>query len=303
MVTEPSTDHARRAVVVSVVCGAAWAALVFVLLVVAGVGAVPALVVSLVLSTGLTWLATWRSDRVVLRVSRAEEARPADHPRLHNLVEGLCVAMGLAKPALYVVRDDAPNALATGRSADRSAVVVTTGLLDRLNRIELEAVLARELNRIRSHEIAVGTVAVTTVGLPVLVADLLVRQRWWNGGRHRSDDRADGRLPVVAPVGTAILAASPLLARAVHAAIGPDRGVQADLAAVATTRYPPGLLSALEKLERESTVVHAGLRSTAHLWMEAPVAATDDEGHLARRNRDFLVQTPLAERIETLREL
>src|SRR3990170_4973231 len=130
-------------------------------------------------------------------MSHARPADPVEHARLHNLVEGLCIAGGLPKPRLYVVDDDAPNAFATGRDPRHAAVAVTTGLLAKLNRVELEGVLAHELSHIKNYDILVSTLAVTLVGVLTLVADFTLRFMWWGGPRHR-DDRGGGGGPAAA---------------------------------------------------------------------------------------------------------
>ncbi|MGH2685736.1 MAG: M48 family metallopeptidase [Actinomycetota bacterium] len=258
-------------------------------LVVAGVGA---------------FLAYWKSDAVALRMSRARPADPVEFARLHNIVEGLCIAGGLPKPRLYVIDDPAPNAFATGRDPRHAAVAVTTGLLERMNRIELEGVIAHELSHVKNYDILVSTLAVTLVGTVMLISDFAIRALWWGGGRSRRDDH--GGVPggaIFAAVGFLLLLLSPLIARVMQAAVSRRRETLADVTGVSLTRYPPGLISALEKLKDDQTVVASSSRATAHLWIEAPLARTPEEGRLARFNRMFDTHPPLEERIAALREL
>lgn len=263
-----------------------------------------AVVVAAVVAIGVASLAHWKSDAVTLRVSRAQPADPLTYARLHNLVEGLCIANGLPKPAVYVIDDAAPNALATGRSAKHASVAVTTGLLELMDRVELEAVLAHELSHIKNDDIVVSTLAVTTAGLVTLAADLTIRMRWFNGGRRgRSGDRTGGAAPFLGVVGLAVLALSPVLAPLLRFAVSGGRESLADSSAVEMTRFPPGLISALEKLGDDTTVVSASSRATAHLWIGAPVARVDEEGRLAKWNRLFDTHPPIEERIAVLREL
>ncbi|MGI8710503.1 MAG: M48 family metallopeptidase [Acidimicrobiales bacterium] len=246
----------------------------------------------------------WKSDAVALRMSRARPADPATFSRLHNLVEGLCIAGGVPKPRVYVIDDPAPNAFATGRNPKHAAIAVTTGLLDIMNRVELEAVLAHELSHIKNDDILVSTLAVTMVGLITLAADLSIRMMWWNGGRRgRGGDRTGGAAPFLGVIGLVLLVLSPLLARLMQFAVSRRREALADVSAVELTRYPPGLIAALEKLRDDTTVVHAASRATAHLWIEAPVAREEREGRLSRWNRLFDTHPPLEERIAVLREL
>jgi len=263
------------------------------------------LLIALVISGAIASASYWKSDAVALAMSHARPADPDQYARLHNLVEGLCIAAGLPKPRVYVVEDDAPNAFATGRDPRHAAVAVTTGLLDKLNRIELEGVLAHELSHVKNYDILVSTLAVTMVGLVALLSDWGLRFLWWGGPRHRDDQRDGGGGPaaVMAILGFVLLLLAPLAAKLMQFAVSRRRESLADVTGVSLTRYPPGLVSALEKLRDDKTVVHSGSRATAHLWIESPVARTDEEGKLAWLGRLFDTHPPLEERIQALREL
>ena len=268
-------------------------------------GGVVGLLIALVIAGGIAFAAYWKSDAVALAMSHARPADPVEHARLHNLVEGLCIAAGLPKPRVYVIEDDAPNAFATGRDPKHAAVAVTTGLLSKLNRIELEGVLAHELSHVKNYDILVSTLAVTMVGLVALLSDWGLRFLWWGGPRHRDDQSAGGPGPaaIMAVLGFALLLLAPLAARLMQFAVSRRREALADLTGVSLTRYPPGLASALEKLRDDRTVVHSGSRATAHLWIESPVARADSEGKLAWLGRLFDTHPPLEDRIQALREL
>jgi heat shock protein HtpX len=258
-------------------------------LVVAGIGA---------------FLSYWKSDAIALAVSRAKPASQEDHPRLHNIVEGLCIAGGLPKPRIYIVEDDAPNAFATGRNPRHAAIAVTTGLLNKLNRIELEGVLAHELSHIKNYDILVSTLAVTLVGVVAILSDLGIRFLWFGGGRRRDNDSGGGGLGIILFVlGFALLIVAPIVAKVMQGAVSRRRETLADVSGVELTRYPPGLISALEKLRDDDTVVGSSSRATAHLWIEQPLARTEQEGRLSRLNRLFDTHPPLEERIALLREL
>ena len=262
-----------------------------------------AVAIAAIVSIGSAWAAYWKSDVVALKMSRAVEADPHTYARLHNLVEGLCIASGIPKPRIYVIDDVAPNAFATGRNPKHAAIAVTTGLLDMMTRVELEGVLAHELSHIKNDDILVSTLAVTLVGLITLAADLSIRMMWWNGGRRGRNDQEGGAAPFLAIIGLAILLLSPILARLMQMAVSRSRESLADVSAVEMTRYPPGLISALEKLQADTTVVHASSRATAHLWIEAPVAREESEGRMSKWNRLFDTHPPLEERIAALQEL
>jgi heat shock protein HtpX len=264
------------------------------------------LVVALVLAGGGTAIAYWKSDALALAMSHARPADPTTYARLHNLVEGLCIAAGLPKPSVYVVDDPAPNAFATGRNPRHAAIAVTTGLLDKLNRVELEGVLAHELSHVKNYDILVSTLAVTLVGVVALLADFSLRFLWWGGPRHSDDTKegsGGGPAAVLALLGLALLLVAPLVARLMQFSVSRRREALADVSGVALTRYPPGLISALEKLKADTTVVHSSSRATAHLWMESPLARTPEEGRLSRLNRLFDTHPPLEERIAALKEL
>jgi heat shock protein HtpX len=300
---EQITSNKRRSVAlvfafVVVVVAVAWA---FNLL----IGYGPAgILIALLFAGGVAALSYWKSDAVALAMSRAKPADPEQYARLHNIVEGLCIAAGLPKPRLYIVDDDAPNAFATGRNPKHAAVAVTTGLLEKLNRIELEGVLAHELSHVKNYDILVSTLAVTMVGAVALLSDIGLRTLWWGGGR-RGNDREGGGGPqaILAIAGFALLILAPIAAKLMQFAISRRRESLADVSGVALTRYPPGLIAALEKLKEDQTVVHSGSRATAHLWIESPVAREPEEGRLAWLGRMFDTHPPLDERIEALREL
>ena len=259
--------------------------------------------IALGLAGAMAFASYWKSDAVALAMSRARPADPETYKRLHNLVEGLCIASGLPKPRVYIIDDPAPNAFATGRNPRHAAIAVTTGLLEQMNRVELEGVLAHELSHIRNYDILVSTLAVTMVGAVAILADVTIRMMWWNGGRQRrSGDHDDGNNPL-AFVGFALLILAPLFAKLMQATISRRREALADVSACQMTRYPPGLISALEKLQADSTVTHSASRATAHLWIEQPMPGVQEGGHLGWVNRLFNTHPPLEERIETLREL
>lgn len=261
------------------------------------------LIVALVFASGMAVLSYWKSDAIALSMSRAKPADPVQYARLHNLVEGLCIAGGLPKPRLYVIDDPAPNAFATGRNPKHAAIAVTTGLLEKMNRVELEGVLAHELSHVKNYDILVSTIAVVLVGAIVLVADFGVRFLWFGGGR-RSGDRGEGPVgAILFLIGIALLALAPIIAKVMQFAVSRRREALADVSGVAMTRYPPGLIAALEKLRDDQTVVHSASRATAHLWIESPLARTKDEGRLSWLNRLFETHPPIEERIAALREL
>jgi len=267
---------------------------------------IPGVVAALVLSLGLAFFSYFNSDKVALRISRA---RPADGPefaRFHNLVEGLCIAGGLPKPRLYVVDDPAPNAFATGRNPKHAALAVTTGLLERMNRVELEGVVAHELSHIKNYDMLVSTVAVVAVGAVVLLSDIGLRMTLFGGGRRSGNDNGggggNGITALIGLFALSFIVLAPLFATLMNRAVSRRREFLADASGVQLTRYPPGLVSALEKLRDDPTVVRTAGRATAQLWIESPLDR--EEGHKGSRlNRMFDTHPPLAERIRVLKEM
>jgi len=259
--------------------------------------------IAVLISGMIAFTSYWKADKIALAVSRARPAPVEDYQRLHNLVEGLCLAGGLPKPGVYIIDDPAPNAFATGRNPNHAAIAVTTGLLEKMNRVELEGVVAHELSHIRNYDILISTLAVTMVGAVALMADMAIRMMWWNGGRvSRRGDHSNGNNPL-AYVGIILLIVAPIIAKAMQATISRKRETLADMSACQLTRYPPGLISALEKLKEDTTVTHAASTATAHLWIEQPLSGVGDGGKLGSIHKMFDTHPPLDERIALLREL
>ena len=259
--------------------------------------------IALVISAVVAVTSYWKSDSIALAVSRAVPADETEFRRLHNLVEGLCIAGGLPKPRVYVIHDEAPNAFATGRNPKHAAIAITTGLLATINRVELEGVVAHELSHIKNYDILVSTLAVTLVGTVAIITDITLRMMWWNGGRvSRGGDRGDRGNPL-ALIGFVLLLVSPLIARAMQAAVSRRRETLADVSAIRMTRYPPGLISALEKLQADHTETASASMATAHMWIEQPLSGVKDAGRLGMWHKLFNTHPPLSERIALLREM
>ena len=258
--------------------------------------------IAFAIALAMTWGSYFSSDKVALSMSRAKPAEDPRYRQLHNIVEGLSIAAGIPKPRVYVVEDTAPNAFATGRNPEHAAIAVTTGLLAKLNRDELEGVIAHELSHIQNRDTLVMTIAVTLVGVIVLLADFVLRIMWF-GGR---DENQKGIGAPLAILGFVMLLVAPLVAQLMQFAISRQREFLADADGVYLTRYPSGLISALRKLQEDQTVVRSGSRATAHLWIESPIALQKARGRRgatrqgAWLNRLFETHPPLEKRIEAL---
>ena len=251
----------------------------------------------------MSWGAYFSSDKIALSMSRAKPADEVGDRQLHNLVEGLALGAGLPKPRVYVVEDEAPNAFATGRNPEHAAIAVTRGLMQKMSRDELEGVLAHELAHVKNRDTLVMTLAVTLVGVIILLADWMMRALWW-GGHGRNDRNSSLGLPF-AIIGVVLLITAPFFAQMLQFAISRQREFLADAEAVMITRYPDGLIGALEKLRSDQTVVRTASKATAHLWIESPIARHADEGSSkqgAWLNRMFDTHPPLDARIAALRE-
>lgn len=245
-----------------------------------------------------TFASYWNSDKLVLALAGAKPADPVQYARLHNLVESMAIAAGLPKPRVYVVDDPAPNAFATGRDPRHAAIAVTTGLLQLMNRVELEGVIAHEMSHIRNYDILVGAVAAVVAGTMVIAADLALRMLWLGSGRRGSGGRGRGTSALLTLLALLALVLAPLGAAAIRAAISRRRESLADFSAVELTRYPPGLISALKKLRDNPTVVKRHSNAIAHLYIESP-----EDRNRSWINRLFDTHPPLDERIRALEEL
>jgi len=276
-----------------------------------GFGAI-GVVVAIVFAIAMAWGSYFYSDRVALAASRAKPAEGPEYQRYHNLVEGLCIAAGLPKPRLYVVDDPAPNAFATGRNPKHAALAVTTGLLETMNRVELEGVIAHELSHVKNYDILVTTVAVTAVGAIALLSDLGLRFMWFGGRGDRRDSADSGGAGIILVIlAFALLILAPFIALLMQFAVSRRRELLADASGVQLTRYPPGLISALEKLKNDKAVVHHATRATAQMWIESPLERGAEDGNGDGEgpkkgswlNRAFDTHPPLDERIRILKEM
>lgn len=272
-------------------------------------GGIVGVIIGVAVSFGFTFASYFQSDTLALRSTRAVEADPSEFPQLNNLVAEVSLAAGIPQPRVFVVHDPSPNAFATGRNVDNAVVAVTTGLMDKMNRQELEGVIAHEIAHIRNGDILVMTVAVATAGAIALIADIFWRMLYWGaltgGGashRRRSNDNNGGPNPLVIIGMVAVAVLAPLAAALLRAAVSRSRESLADATAVEITRYPAGLRQALEKLDADITVVRRTSHATSHLWIESP----DDHETNARGrkfNDMFSTHPPLSERINILRAM
>jgi heat shock protein HtpX len=239
-------------------------------------------------------------DRLVLRVSRARPATPEEYPKLHNIVDGLCIAAGMPKPAVYVIPEQAPNAFATGRDPEHASIAVTEGLLQTLNRVELEGVVAHELSHVKNRDMLVGTLAATLVGVVVLLAGWMRWGLFFGGGRGR-DRGGGGGNPIILIIALVAVILAPLGAQLIRFAVSRRREYLADADGALMTRYPPGLAGALRKIAASTNTMRVANNATAHLWFNQPSRAVG-EGH-SRVERLFSTHPPIEERIKALEDM
>ena len=288
-----------------------WALLTFFFVIVIGFGYAlniyfdsPAiLIAAVVFSIGTSVMSYWFSDRMVLAMANARPIDRRSAPDLYAIVENLAITAGLPVPKIYIINEQAPNAFATGRNPEHAVVAVTTGLLERLSRTELEGVIAHELSHIGNWDMLVSTVVVVLVGIISIAGNIAMRSFMW-GGMRRSDDRdspANGLVAILALIGVILL---PIAATLIQLAISRKREFLADASGALLTRYPEGLASALLKISADPHPVASASNTTAHLWFENPFKA-DAAGRNAKGMpwfaKLFLTHPPVADRVAALR--
>jgi heat shock protein HtpX len=269
----------------------------------AGYGAF-GLIVALIISAVMALTSYYRGDKIVLAVSRARPAERERFPQLYNIVEELTIASGLPLPKLYIIRDDdAPNAFATGRDPEHSSIAVTTALLRRLNRAELQGVLAHEMSHVGDYDILFATMIGILVGMVAMMSDFFLRYTFWTGGgrrRSRSSSSGGGGGGAVLMVVALVLAIlAPLFAKIIQLACSRQREYLADANAALMTRYPEGLASALEKISKNPGILEVSNRATQHLYIVNPIKSLKDR----QKSNLFSTHPSIAERVRRLRAM
>ena len=255
-----------------------------------GVGIVP---IAVVISLISVWGAYYGSDKLVITMTGAKELKESDYPKLFGLVQEVCIASGLPMPKVAMVNDDAPNAFATGRNPEHALIAFTSGILNVMDRDELQGVIAHEMSHVANRDTLVSAVAATTAGAIAIVSDLLTRMMFFGGSRNQENNNSN---PLALIFSLVILILAPLAAILLKSAISRKREALADATAVSFTRNPAGLRKALEVLARDSTVVRQRSNAVAHIWIESPL---DGRG----ASKLFATHPPIEERIATLRAM
>jgi heat shock protein HtpX len=250
---------------------------------------------ALIVSLFMNVISYWYSDSIVLSISNAHPINTdtTEGKRIYRLLENLAITAGLPVPKLYIIQDTAMNAFATGRDPEHSAIALTTGIIDRLEQVELEGVIAHELSHIGNRDTLIQTISVVLVGLVALLSDWFIRISFWGGGRKNNDDNSSlGLILGIVAIVLAILA--PIFVQLLHFAISRKREYLADASGALLTRYPEGLASALEKISQDTEPLEVANRATAHLFISNPFKG----GGV----RDWMSTHPPAEkRIQALR--
>lgn len=258
--------------------------------------------IAFIISGFLSFSSYWFSDRIVLSISGAKPANKREHFNLYTATENLSMASGLPMPKLYVIDDSAPNAFATGRDPDHAVVCATTGLIDKLNRSELEGVIAHELTHIKNYDVRLMSVVSVLVGTVALLADWFLRMSYF-GGRDRDSDRNSGQLGMILVVlGFVFALLSPIISTLIQLSISRRREFMADAGAVAITRHPGGLITALQKLAHDHEPLEAANKATAHLYIMNPFKDKAKSG-VSMFAGLFNTHPPLAERIKALEKM
>jgi len=248
--------------------------------------------VAVIFSTLMSVGSYWYSDKIVLSMSKAHLVEFEDNKELYRLVENLCITAGLPLPKIYIIDDSAPNAFATGRDPEHAVVAVTSGILEKLDRSELEGVIAHELSHIGNRDILLSTVVVVLVGVVALLADYFKNFLWWGGGRDNDSNNSNNAVIMIVAILLSILA--PLFASLIQLAISRKREFLADADGALLTRYPEGLASALEKISADQEPLEVANRATAHLYIASPFKGN-------KVSKLFSTHPPIEERVAALR--
>jgi heat shock protein HtpX len=257
--------------------------------------------IALILSGMMSFVSYYYSDKIVLSISGAKEAKREEHFNFYTTAENLSIAAGIPKPKLYVINDSATNAFATGRDPDHAVVCATTGLLEKLNRTELEGVIAHELTHIKNYDIRLMSIVTVMVGVVALLGDWFLRMSFY-GRRGRSDKKSGQIGAIILVLGLVFAILSPIIANLIKLAISRRREFFADAGAISITRQPQGMINALKKISNDHEPLEAANKATAHLYIANPFKDKTKSavGWFAGL---FNTHPPIEERISTLQKM
>lgn len=253
------------------------------------------LIIAVIFSVLMSFSSYWYSDKIVLRIARARPIEKRDNPELYRIVENLSITAGLPLPKIYIINEAQPNAFATGRNPDHAVVAVTQGLLEKLDRAELEGVIAHELSHIGNKDMLLGTVIVVLIGIVALLSNWFLRISFW-GGMRRDSRGSSGVILIILGIMAAILA--PIAAVLIQLAISRKREFLADASGALLTRYPEGLARALEKISQDPRPLKTANDATNHLYIANPFRGQEKKSRL---HKLFMTHPPIEERLKALR--
>ena len=259
------------------------------------------LIAAAIFSIISSFVSYWWSDKIVLSMAGARLVDPNSDKEIYRLVENLCITAGLPVPKIYIIEDDAPNAFATGRNPEHAALAFTTGLLRRLNKVEVEGVAAHELSHIGNYDILISTIATVLVGVVIVIIDWSARGLAWGGGRRSDDSKGSNLLGIILVVLLLIIA--PLAAQLMQLAISRKREYLADSSAGLLTRYPEGLARALEKISAAPQNLKKANAATAHMYIVTPLQGDEKKNKTSVFSKLLMTHPPVEERVARLRSL
>ncbi len=247
---------------------------------------------ALIFSGIMTYISYYNSDKLVLAISKAKGLSYEQNPYVHNLVDNMCIASGLPKPKIYLINDTAMNAFATGRDPKHAVLCFTSGIIDGLEKRELEGVIAHELSHIQNYDVRFMSIVSVLVGTVTLMADFFTRGMFY-GGRRRRSSQGSG---IIMLIGIILIILSPIIATLIKLAVSRNREYLADSSAAMMTRYPQGLANALKKLSKDQEILEVANGATAHLYISSPLKSK-------KFSSLFNTHPPIEERIQRLESM
>ena len=237
------------------------------------------------------------SDKIILGISGARQADRKKDFIFYSVCENLCIAAQIPKPKLYIIEDSAPNAFASGRDPEHAVICATSGLLEKLNRSEIEGVIAHEISHIRNYDTRLMAIVAVLVGMVALLADIFLRISFRGRGNRRSEGGA-----IFLLIGIVFAILSPIVAQLIQLAVSRRREFYADSSSVGLTRQPQGLITALTKISGDSEALEAANKATAHLYIVNPFKEKG-HGQVGWFSSLFNTHPPVIERIEALKQM
>ncbi len=254
------------------------------------------LIIAVVFSILMSFTSYWYSDKIVLSMTGAKLIKKSDNPTLYRTVENLCITTGLPFPKVYIINESQPNAFATGRNAKHAVVAITRGLLDKLEKPELEGVIAHELSHIKNKDMLLQTMVVVLVGIIAMASHIFLRISFYGGGRRRDSKGNAGVIILVLGIAAAVL--SPIAANLIKLAVSRKREFLADASGALMTRYPEGLARALEKIASDPSPMKKANNATAHLYIANPFRGKQAKSWFTKL---YSTHPPVEERVKALR--